>query len=405
MPSKKNTVSRRSFLSRSMTGVTAGFIGLHGTARSNAPPDKDDQEMIRRTLGKTGIELPIVSMGVMNTQDAALVKISCDRGVRHFDTAAMYMRGNNEVMLGKAIKHLGVREDVIIATKVYVRGSQRTMTPDEAKAYYIESINKSLKRLQTDYVDILYSHNVKTLEWLNNPGIIEALQQIKKEGKARFIGFTTHTNMDMCIKDAMEKDWADVILTSINYSMSEEKEYLNTLKKAADQGIGLIAMKTQCQQDWYRETESEERRKFYKGDVVHTALLKWALHHDYFATAIPGYTTFQQMEEDLSVAYSLDYTDKEKSFLEDSGIKLAMTSVCRLCAECVSTCPKKANIPDLMRTHMYAVSYGNAFQARDTMNELKNSIRACIDCGTCTAHCMKNVNIPKRIDELKMIYT
>jgi len=122
--------------------------------------------------------------------------------------------------------------------------------------------------------------------------------------------------------------------------------------------------------------------------------------------AIPGYTNFQQMEEDFSVAYDLEYTKEEKKFLEDRKAKLAISGYCQQCSRCLPTCPNGVDIPALMRTHMYAACYSNFYQARDTLDEIPRgkSIQICRSCKTCVARCVNSVNIARRIDELKMIY-
>ncbi len=409
MATKRKTVSRREFLARGATGMaSAGVVGVLGNRVPVLNPDRQIQaargDIMYRTLGKTGIRIPIVNMGVMNTSDAALIKRSYEIGVRHFDTAAGYMRGKNEEVLGQAIKDLGVRDQVVISTKIYVRGQERDMSPEKAKETYLRVADESLKRLQMEHVDILYSHNVDTLEWLNNPGVIEALKQLKKEGKARFIGFTTHANMTTCINDAIRSGHFDVIETAYNYALSDDTELKSTLKKAAAAGIGLVAMKTQCSQYWYKDRLDEALQRFYEGSILHTAVLKWALKNDYITTAIPGYTTYQQMDEDFSVAHGLDYTDKEKAFLEDRKVKLSL-GYCRQCRQCLPSCPHGVDVPTLMRTHMYAACYANFYQARDAMQEIDPSrgISTCISCNTCQARCVNRIDIGRRIDELKAI--
>ncbi len=408
---KKKKLSRRNFISRTLSGMASlGFLGLAGKAEIvtnlNEPKLNSKGGIIYRTLGKTGIRLPIVNMGVMNTLDPALMKRSYEIGVRHFDTAAWYMRGRNEEMLGNAIKELDVRDKVIISTKIYIPRSQREISPEQAKETYLKIANESLKRLQTDYVDILYSHVVESIDWLNNPGILEALKLLKEQNKARFIGFSTHQNMAECINEAVRTGFYDIILTAFNYAMADDENLINALKNADSNGIGLIAMKTQCSQDWYREYVPEGKQEYYKGSILHTSVLKWALRNNFITTAIPGYTNFQQMEEDFSVAYDLEYTEEEKKFLEDSKVKLAIKGYCQQCSRCLPTCPNGVDIPALMRTHMYAACYTNFYQARDTLDEIPKgkSIQICRSCKTCVARCANSVNIARRIDELKTIY-
>jgi predicted aldo/keto reductase-like oxidoreductase len=197
-----------------------------------------------------------------------------------------------------------------------------------------------------------------------------------------------------------------VIETAYNYAMSDDQKMLGALKSAAKKGIGLVAMKTQCSQYWYRENVPSAKLEFYKGKIMHTAVLKWALKNDYISTAIPGYTNFQQMEEDISVARDLDYAPEEKQFLEDKNVKLSL-GYCRQCDTCLASCPKGVEIPALMRTHMYAACYGNLSQARDTIDEVPEGrgLDACAVCDNCSAKCAHNIDIARRIEDLKITYT
>ncbi len=99
---------------------------------------------------------------------------------------------------------------------------------------------------------------------------------------------------------------------------------------------------------------------------MNTALLKWVLRHPFITTAVPGFQTFQELEEDLSVAYNLDYTAEEKKFLEDRNVKLALGGVCAQCYACTADCPRGVDIPLLMRAHMYAACYANFHESRTT---------------------------------------
>ena len=402
--------SRRTFLTTSALAATAGILGIDchrsvsGTMKQEPPVATGP--VIERVLGRTGIRIPIVGMGVMNADNPALVRRAYELGVRHFDTAANYQRGRNEEMLGKVVEELRARDKVTIATKIYVPHQQRKQTAAQIKQYHMKGIDECLQRLRTDYVDILYSHNVEDLEWLNHPAIIEALQEMQAKKKTRWIGFTSHGNMNEMVADATRSGIYDVVLMTFNYSLFEYAEYIDTLKKASEKGIGLVAMKTQCQQSWYKEGNPAPVQKFYEGEISNSALLKWVLRHEFVACAIPGYTTFQQLEEDIPVNHSLDYTETEKKFLGDRNVMLGMNSVCRLCGQCVPTCPRNVDIPTILRTHMYAAEYGNFHHARHTIDTIpvERSIGRCASCTTCSARCVRSVNIARRIDELKSLY-
>lgn len=410
MRDKERDFSRREFLSKSISGIASfGLLGASGKTLSSLEIAElnrnSNKKIICRTLGRTGIRLPVVSMGVMNTFSPELIVKSYETGVRHFDTAANYLRGRSEEMVGNAIKELNIRDKVIIATKALTAYQRREMNPKQAKEAFLNITEESLKRLKTDYIDILYFHGVDNVEDLKNPGIREAMLLLKEQKKTRFIGFSTHREI-ACLNEAASSGFFDVVLTSFNYALSQEHELFEAIKKMASKGIGVIAMKTQCTQYFYRlERVATELHKYYKGKILHTAVLKWVLQNENITTAIPGYTNFQQMEEDFSVAYDLEYTPEEKHFLEDRGIKLAL-AYCHQCKRCTPTCPNQVDIPTLMRVHMYAACYSNFYQARDVLNSIpkEQSFQRCKSCSTCEAICINHIDIANRIDELKAIY-
>ena len=411
MTSKKG-FNRRDFLRTALAGAAgAGILGLDsagaGQAKSapSAAASAQPEKLITRALGKTGWRVPVVSMGVMNADIPALVRRSYELGIRHFDTAAGYARGRNEEMVGNVVKELGVRDQVIIATKTRPR-FRPPATAEQAKASYLELLDASLKRLQTDYVDILYIHAVSDVQDVSNPALLEAMAAAKKLGKVRAVGFSTHENMGACLDEAARLGVYDVIVTAYNYAFHQDAKLLESMNKAAASGIGLIAMKTQCQQEWYREGLPADLQQYYRGEVVHSALLKWVLNHDCFATAIPGFVNFDQLETDMPCAASLEYTPVEKKFLEDRQVKLAMTRACRHCGQCSPTCPFGADVPGLMRAHMYAFSYGNPVQARETLEATagRHGLDSCRNCDSCRASCSGSVRIGRRIDQLKQVF-
>jgi len=409
MTSKKD-FSRRDFLRTALAGAAgAGILGLDNAMAGQDKPvpaaPTQSGKLITRTLGKAGFRLPVVSMGVMNADIPALVRRAYEIGIRHFDTAAGYARGRNEEMVGNVVKELGARDKVIIATKIRPR-FRPPSTTEQAAASYLELLDASLKRLQTDYVDIIYIHDISDPRDVGNAGLLAGMAAAKKQGKARAVGFSTHQNMGACLDEAVKVGAIDVVLTAYNYAFHQDSGLVESMTKAAASGIGIIAMKTQCQQDWYREGLSADVQQYYQGAVVHTALLKWVLNHDFVTTAVPGFVNFDQLDTDISCAPSLAYTPVEKKFLEDRQVKLAMTRACRHCAQCSPTCPFGADVPRLMRAHMYAFSYGNPIQARETLDgtDGRPGLDTCRNCEACRAACSGNVQIGRRIEQLKQAF-
>ncbi len=418
MKKEKKSYSRREFIFKTVGGAAAaGLIGKAGlkldaqAANSSQPPKgtpRDAGQPLTRVLGRTGIRVPVVSMGVMNADNPALVKRSFEMGIRHFDTAAGYQRGRNEQMVGTVLKELQAREQAVIATKIPPARPEilDQMGDKLISEDFLARLDQSLARLQTDHVDILYIHNISDPQMLKRPGLLAAVDQAKKMKKARFVGFSTHQNMAACLEAAVPAGHFDVILTAINFSMADDKVLLEAMNKVAAAGIGLVAMKTQCRQAWSRENEAAAKPENHEGNVWQSALLKWALRLESVATAIPGYTTFQQLESDWPVAFNLEYTPAELKFLADPGVSLALGGVCRQCGGCTGSCPVGADVPSLLRAHMYAADYGNFSEMRRALDEIPaaRGLRNCFACGECRAACVRGVMIPRRLAELKAIF-
>lgn len=404
----KDAFSRRDFLCTSVAGIAAAKMAYatgDEIAADSTTSETIERNLMTRKLGRTGIVIPVVNMGVMNSGNPDLVKRSYEFGVRYFDTAAYYQRGKNEQMVGQALKDLKVRDDVVIGTKVFLPHQRRGIGASEIKEFFLKTAHESLERLQTDYVDILYSHNVSDTGYLNNAGVLEALNELKDSGKTRFIGFTTHTNMNMCIRDATASGSYDVVTTAFNYAMADDDDFHDTLTKASTAGIGIIAMKTQCAQYWYRQYIPQSDQPFYEGSIMHTAVLKWVLRHPFITAAIPGYTTFEQMDEDLPVAYDLEYTPEERGFLEDRNVRLSL-GYCRQCRDCVERCPYGVDVPTLMRAHMYAFCYPNPHETREALRSIPEGkgLDACSGCSSCSVSCSGNIDIGQRIEDLTAVF-
>lgn len=407
MGKKGREWTRRGFLSTAFSGlVSAGFIGAaRGRGlleEEKKQPAEEPRELIYRKLGKTDIKIPIVSMGVMNSDNPEVVRASYELGIRHFDTAAYYMGGKNEEMVGNVIRELGVRDKVVIGTKIFHPGMRNETKPADIEKLLPELCDMSLKRLGMDYVDILYIHNVGEVGVASDDDIIAAMLKIKERGKARYIGVTTHGKMDEVINDAVAAGVWEVILTAFNFTLADNTALIESIYNAAAKGVGMIAMKTQA--------GSGRRAKAAYGDdyatpTIATAALKWVLRNESITTAVPGYTTFEHMKQDFSVAYGLDYTPEELKLMESHDVKVGM-GFCRQCDVCRSSCPRSVDIASLMRIHMYAAKYSNFYQARATLDDIPagRGLDACGACSACSARCANSVDIARNIDELKQIY-
>ncbi len=395
---------RRNFLKTLALGGAAlklGPFAWDGFAAASVPPVETiaSGAVLRRTLGKTGLTVPIVSMGVMNADAPGLLRRAYELGIRLYDTAAGYQQGRNEEMVGQVIKEMGVRNKVIVATKEAVPEHDRMLNPADGKARFIEQTEKSLRRLQMDHVDILYYHAVDSVEYAHAEGPLEALRTLKKDGKTRFIGISTHKTVDV-IGEAIRLDMFDVALVMLNYTMAHDDRILSTIERASKSGIGIVAMKTQAGGSVRPDAHLPKPLP----PASQTALLKWVLAHDFVTTAIPGFSTYEHLEQDFSVANNLAYTEDEKTFLADKSFT-AQAEFCQQCGECSADCSKHAEVPLLMRSHMYAVQYGNRDMARTLLAGIPagRGLAACRSCDACSVACRNSVQVARKIGELKAL--
>jgi len=363
---------------------------------------KTEGDIIYRTLGKTGLKMAIVGMGVMNADNPEIVQAAYEQGIRHFDTAARYQYGRNEQMVGEVLKRLGARDKVVIGTKELRPAQRGSDTPEKTIERLKNNCEGSLKRLTTDYVDILYVHTVNSAEGASDAAMIEGMNQLKKEGKIRFSGVSTHENMTGVINTIAEKKSFDVVLTAINVSMADDVDLLKAIDNAASEGIGIIAMKTQA---GGRSLPNRNSFQEYDSATINKACLKWVMRNESITTSIPGFVNYTHLMEDFSVASDLEYTEDERKFLTGNDLELGL-GYCRQCRRCVPSCPRGVDVPNLMRVHMYAAQYANFQHARAELNEIENekSIYVCGSCPECVASCANQVDIKNRVENLKSMY-
>lgn len=392
-------MKRREFFRLGLTGTLAlitSRINLKGKSKplNLSPLFSSDEKgkLIYRTLGKTGLKVTAVSMGVMNADNPDLVKAALDAGIILLDTAHSYQRGRNEEMIGQVIKGRP-RDSFLIATKINPPTRDRKtgdFLPETSTQQFLEMLDISLQRLGLDYVDILSIHNTTKAEHVLNEAILEALLKAKKEGKTRFIGASTHAGQPEVIKGMLQAKVYDVVIAGFNFRLQNREEVRQALREAAAAGLGVIAMKTQAGVYWDKEKTQKINMK---------AALKWVLNEPAVHTAIPGFTTFEQLEEDLSVMADLTLTEEELRELRLGEIH-SDGMYCQGCLSCLEDCPQELPIPDLMRAYMYAFGYANSDLATDLLASLNLPSRICENCTYCRVKCRLNLKIRERLVDL-----
>lgn len=374
-------MGRRTFVKN----ATSAFLGLAtvpllGGGQTYAKADKSPT-LEYRTLGKTGLKVTAVSMGAMNCSDPAVLRRAFDLGVNFFDTARVYMGGRNEGIVGKVFR--GKRDKVFIQTKVKM---------GETEKQNRESVETSLKSLQTDYVDVLLAHSMRTPEDVSDPKIVEFLKTMKKEGKARFTGISTHTDMATLLKAAVKANCHDVVLTSYNFTHANDLK--EAIAEAAQAGIGIVAMKTQA--GGYKSANMG-------GLNPHQAALKYVISDRNVSNAIPGVTTIEQIEECVAVMGTA-FSRNDSDTLQEYDAYLA-GRICTMCGACSGECEHGVNYADCLRAVMYHDGYRDRqlVQAVLSDRELLEKGKRCSECTSCSVTCERGVDIRAQMEWVRNV--
>ena len=387
--------------------VIAGSAGIAGAAVLSACPGAESPRegeprlgrSVIRTLGRTGLELPVVSMG--SSYGIGLVQTALDEGIRYIHTSSSYSEKQHETLLGEVFKKrprssfaVGTSPDLPYPYRRFRGRSLDLGTGVDPEMIY-RSMEGSLRRLQVDYVDIYYLCSVGTREALFEP-YLEAFGRLKREGKTRFVGLGTHENEPEVIRAAVESGFWDVVLTAYNFRQTHREAVRGAIREAAEAGLGVVAMKTQA--GVYRDRARTEM-------INQTAALKWVLQDENVHTTIPAFSNFDELREDLSVMEDLEFTPAEARDLEDVERSAQAGLFCQQCGHCRPQCPLEVEIPTLMRAHMYAVGHAQPNKAKAVLRGFSPGDIGCFDCRHCTVQCALGLDIQPRALEMGQLLT
>jgi predicted aldo/keto reductase-like oxidoreductase len=378
------SINRRKFLSISALAGAGAMVAPQvavSAVKANVSRENEDETIPTRILGKTGMQLPVLSMGVMRADNPAVVRAAYNSGLTHFDTAHGYQKGENEKMLGVFFKDKD-RSTFTIATK-----GKPNLQSENFEQEYEELLNTSLRRLQMDYVDIFYTHAIEGLNMLNNPRLIKMLKKFKADGKIKHIGFSTHANKPAQIDEAIAAGIYEVCLVSYNFKLEILSELNAAIQRGVDAGLGFVAMKSMA-----GGVEDAEGKKKVDG----AACLRWVWQNPNITTAIPGFTSFDLLDNCLEAAHRPDLDAADKKYLAGLADKNEML-YCQNCEKCVNDCSKNLPIPAIMRAYMYNYGYKQPALSKETLMELALSGNACASCTSCTVKCPSGFNVAEKI--------
>jgi len=238
-------LSRRKFLEKVGVGTAAGVgYSLLGEWAEGHPANPN--ALPTRTLGRTGAQVSILAFGggsrfLMYEDEAvalAILNHAIDQGITYVDTAYAYGDGKSETRVGKVMATR--RKDVWLATKI----------PDRTRDEFMRRLEGSLKRLQTDHVDLLHIHSLGSAEDLAKieapDGALKGLMEAREQKMTRAIGMTSHTSGEV-MAQAIQRHDLDCVQMALNASQNGKFEEV-ALPAARAKNLGVIAMKVTGQE-------------------------------------------------------------------------------------------------------------------------------------------------------------
>jgi hypothetical protein len=339
----------------------------------------------------------------MTTSDMTVIQHAADAGIVHFDTARLYQNGNNERLVGTALKDR--RKQVIISSK----------TPAKTRDAALADLDVSLRELGTDYLDIWYLHNRNAPEEITDD-LLEAQRAARQSGKIRLAGVSTHFNMDAMLPYLVKLGQTDVILTTYNFAMrsvastgpgnttTAASDMTSAIRKAREAGVGIITMKALAggtsrvqRGDRLYGADQPSLVKRLKEQGAPVAAIKWVLRNPSVDTVIVCMTDHDQLEENL-LAMTEPYTERDEQLLAARLDEIGPW-YCRMCGACGNLCEKGLPVADMMRILTYAEGYGQFAMARQRFLELPPHVRAvrCSDCSQCSVACPNQVRVRQRV--------
>ena len=314
-------------------------------------------------LGKTGIKVSRLCLGMMSygskkwrewvleeEESKPFIKRALDAGINFFDTADVYSLGESERVTGNILKEIGVRrEDIVVATKVNGQMSDDINDKGLSRKHIMDSIDKSLQRLQMDYVDLYQIHR-----WDYETPVeetMEALNDVVRAGKARYIGASSMFAWQFAraLHTSEKHGWTKFVSMQNHYNLVYREEEREMIPLCMDQGIGLIPWSPMARgffagdrkRDGGGETSRANNDPFAKGlyfreedftvadcaaevakergVTASQVALAWVLNKPYVHSPIIGTTKMDQLEQAIA-ALDIKLSDEELKKLEEPYI-------------------------------------------------------------------------------------
>ncbi len=398
---RNNKPNRRDFLKKAAAmglGAAVGGIALRRPHQASAQTTLPKAPMPRRPFGRSGIKVSTLSLGGMFDilNNRLMLAKALEWGIDYWDTAEGYGGGRSEEGIGRWFaRNPDTRKRVFLVTKLSLRRGT-DFTP---------RLEACLKRLHTDYIDLLFVHGIRGIDEMT-PDLKSWSRAMKKAGKLRLFGFSTHSNMEDCLEGAARLPWIDGIMFTYNFRLMHEPRMKAAVDACYRAGIGLTAMKTQGGGPVKSDSDSEIKmagRFMKKGFTDHQAKLMAVWEEKRIASICSQMPNLTIMASNAAAA-----VDQTRLSLSDRALlaRYARETSSDYCAGCGRLCSdvlgSKVPINDVMRCLMYVHSYQDLTLARSTFETMPVQTRALLaelDFKEAERSCPRNLPIGRMMQE------
>ena len=329
-----------------------------------------------------------------------------DAGVNYFDTAYIYP--GSEAALGEIFSKNNVREKIYIATKLphYLIKSREGME---------RLFQEQLKRLKTDYIDYYLMHmltDVQTWEKLKKLGVLDFLEEKKRSGAIRQIGFSYHGNADMFCKLVDAYDW-DFCQIQYNYMDEHSQAGRRGLQHAHSKGLPVIIMEPLRGGKLVNRLPQKAVEEFAKHPLQRTPAqwaFRWLWNQPEVTCVLSGMNSIEMVQENVKNASTSkvgEFTEKDEEILREvvKAINEKMKVGCTGCGYCMP-CPKKVDIPGTFSAYNKLYTDGKFIGLKEyvmctVLRKDSTSASNCIECGKCEQHCPQHIEIRKELKNAK----
>ena len=381
--------------------VTAPNMLAETPKREDATRDEWLRARVReyRRLGRTEARVSDISLGSSRIRPERngeqIARLAIERGVNYFDTAPDYAEAGSETALGRAMK--GQRDDMFIATKFCT--PQGNLPAGSSVAKYMEVVEGSLGRLQTDHVDLVHIHSCDTVERLMDENVHEAFDRLKEQGKVRFLGVSSHTpNLPLVANTAIDSGRFDVLMLAYHHGAWPMLGQI--IDKAAANDVGVVAMKTLKGAKHQGLLESRE-----EADSYTQAAFKWVLTNPAVACLVISFAELRDVDEYLHASGQRSRSG-DQAVLEKYDRLIAGTHCRQHCGVCLDSCPEQLPIDDVLRYRMYFEDYKDEKEAMRLYSRLEKQADVCVSCSApCLGTCPHGIHIQHRMTGAHQLLT